>query len=209
MSVKLRYVLIAGSIVIGLLLAPTVVGALAPPEVKSGPATPVAIVDPLPVPVSGDVAVSGAVDANVTAVPSDVLDRLDAIATSGLRAPVLLSAQIADDTAGENLKTSGTQVEFVVPSGKQLVIEYVSVETFDQALDGNERYQVFFTVPSNSLNRFLVGTVTADNSFFEFGPETGELVSIRVPEGETVRAVVFSNFDVLVNVDVSGYLEDV
>jgi hypothetical protein len=49
--------LVLVGLVTGTLLGPSVVGATTPREVKDGPATPVAIVEPLPVPVSGEVSV--------------------------------------------------------------------------------------------------------------------------------------------------------
>ena len=61
--------LVRGLAVVLALLVGGVIGAVAlnaqgAPEVQRGPATPVAIVDPLPVPVSGSVDVSGAIGAS-------------------------------------------------------------------------------------------------------------------------------------------------
>jgi hypothetical protein len=129
---------------------------------------------------------------------------VNAVVLNG-RTPIVLLRQMPTDSAARNMWAAGTTEDFVVPEGKQLVLEYVSMETFSHTLSGDEIYLGYFT---NGGRRFLAGTVSAANSHFDFGPETGELIMIRYGPGATVPFTLFSNFQVLVNVGVSGYLED-
>ncbi|MPZ72049.1 MAG: hypothetical protein GEU74_02255 [Nitriliruptorales bacterium] len=129
--------------------------------------------------------------------------------TSSGRVPVVLGRQINAETQSGLLRDASGE-NFVVPEGKQLVIEYVSMETVGRALTGNERYLGFL---GGAGRRFRAGEVSAANSHFAFGPETGELVPLRFGPGQDVNFIIFSQnfpaeFNLHVNVAVSGYLDD-
>ena len=188
---------------------------LSPVTAFSNPAGPpggmdVKIVDQ-PVEVKGkvDAVISGEVD--VINTPNVNVVNIPEVEVINVKEPIVLGAQIymtGDRYAdGENLQESGTTDVFVVPDNKQLVIEYVSMETAGFLLSPGQNYQGFISV--DGYSRFLVGTVRGDQDVTQFGPDSGQMVKLRVKPGSKVFFAIFSTVNGMVNVDVSGYLETI
>ena len=132
------------------------------------------------------------------------------VVNNPVREPIHLVQQTAIGVGviiSEPLQIFNAGEDYVVPDGKQLVIEFVSLETVGYVLAALEIYQGMILVPPEG-GRYLVGTVTGERDVGDFGADSGEQVLIRVPEGKTVSIGLRGNFTNLVNVDVSGYLED-
>lgn len=141
----------------------------------------------------------------------EVVNTVDVYATN-INTPVALFVQIGSEGSGaiysKDMRDASTgDVEpYVVPEGKQLVIEYVSMETFSHTLVPGEVYRGMILSPF--AQRHLVGLVTSENDFGGFGAKSGQNVKIRVPGGQAVQFGLQANFSVLVNVDLTGHLED-
>jgi len=125
---------------------------------------------------------------------------------TNINEPVLLQVQITAYGAlyviySDTMKELGSIEPYVVPDGKQLVIEYVAMQGLSGTPPAGNYYRGMIIVPPFST-RLAVGRVTSE------GIGAGELVKIRVQEGLQVHFAIESSFGVIVNADLSGYLED-